>query len=181
MNVLNSYLDFPWHLDVSLHCLDEDFIILFYVNFGETCLNCSSYSLSHCYCFNHQDWCYSQVECCCLNKTYPFTAWWDDLEPSKLILMNPSWGFLYAIQLVFLGLEVGVWGYGGWIDCVSLCLIRHSTLAFFALVKGTPELDVSSRSNFLLRIFHVLQRSATTLSSLIRGLTPLSWITDFGH
>jgi len=49
--------------------------------------------------------------------------------------MNPSGGFFHAIQYVFFGLVVEKCGFGCWIDCVNLCLMRHSMLAFFALIN----------------------------------------------
>ena len=61
---------------------------------------------------------------------YPPDMRWVDLNPSKLSLMNPSGGFFHAIQYVFFRLIVKKCGSSGWIDCVSLCLMCHSALAF---------------------------------------------------
>jgi len=36
-----------------------------------------------------------------LRITYPHDAWRDDLDPSKLTLMNPSSGFFHAISNMF--------------------------------------------------------------------------------
>ena len=49
--------------------------------------------------------------------------------------MNPSGGFFHATQYVFFWLGVDTGGGGGWSDCVSLRLMLHSALAFFALIN----------------------------------------------
>jgi len=57
---------------------------------------------------------------------------------------------------------------------VSLCLIRHSALVFFALINVLFGMSISFRNTMLLLIFHVLQSSETTLSNLITGVVVLA-------
>ena len=68
------------------------------------------------------------------------------------------------------GWVVGWCRFGGWIICVNLRLMRHSTLTFFALINEVTGLDTSSRNILLFLIFHMLHMSATTLSILTKGL-----------
>ena len=56
-------------------------------------------------------------------------------------------------------------GLGGWMDCVSLCLMRHSALAFFALINVTTGCGNSCQKIALLRVFQMLHKRATTLSN----------------
>jgi len=88
----------------------------------------------------------------------------DDLDPSKLILMNPPCGLLHATQWGFLQLTIDWFGLGRWNRCVSLCLIHHSALAFFALINVLPEICVLLWNIMLFLDFHMLQSCATTLS-----------------
>ena len=87
------------------------------------------------------------------------------MKPSKLTLMNPSGGFFHAISNsgFVLGNDEG--GVGGWIDCVSLCLMRHPALTFFALINVTTGYGNSCRKTALLRVFQMLHKRATTLSN----------------
>ena len=42
MDVLYKNLDFPWRLDMSLYCLDKNFVISFNENIAESCSYCIS-------------------------------------------------------------------------------------------------------------------------------------------
>ena len=64
-------------------------------------------------------------------------------------------------------------GNDGWIDCVSLCRMHHSTLTFFALINVITGCGSSFRKTVLLRVFHILHKSATTLSNGIRVVEAL--------
>jgi len=89
------------------------------------------------------------------------------LDPSKLSLANPPWGFCQAIHRVCLWL----WFEGGGEDgkgvCESLCLIRHSAFTRFAHKREMPRLVVLLRNILLFRVFKYTQCINTTLSSSI--------------
>ena len=79
--------------------------------------------------------------------------------------MNRCGGFVHSTQNVFFGLGADADVFGGWRDCVSLCLMRHSALAFFALINVTTGWGSSLRKTILFRIVQILHRSATILSN----------------
>jgi len=83
----------------------------------------------------------------------PPTTPWDVLDPLKLILINPLGGFLHATQWLFLWLLVEKLRFGGWSDCVSLCLMRHSALAFFALKSVITGFEFSFQKNCIISCF----------------------------
>jgi len=58
--------------------------------------------------------------------------------------------------------------------CVSLFLMRHSTLALFTLKSVMTEFGISLRKILLFLDFQMLHRSATILSILITGLDCLT-------
>ena len=69
----------------------------------------------------------------------------------------------------------GGWSIGSMVVGLIMwvCLICHSALAIFAIIKVTVEFDISSRKTLLLWVSYILQRSATTLSNLIAGVDAL--------
>jgi len=89
----------------------------------------------------------------------PPAAPYSILDPSKLILMDPPCGFLHATQRVFLRLPPDRFGFGVWSGCMSFCLIRHSTLAFLALINVLSGIGASFRNTMLFLAFHILQSS----------------------
>ena len=96
----------------------------------------------------------------------PSYKWWNLLRYLVMILMNHPCGFLHAIKYVFFRLMAEWFGFGGWMICVSLCLIRHSAVAFLALINVVPGLGVSLRNTMWFLVFHILHNSATNLSIL---------------
>ena len=90
----------------------------------------------------------------------PPAATWEFLDSLKLILTNPSLALLPVIHLVCLQLSDMWCDLDGKSVCVSMCLIRHSALACFALKIEIPRIDVSLRTILLFRVFQMLQRSA---------------------
>jgi len=107
----------------------------------------------------------------------PLTAPCDDLDPSKLILMNPPHGFFHATQYVFFRLVVEIIGFGSWIECVRLCLMRHSAVAFLALINVIPRLGVSLRNTILFLVFYILYSRATNLFILTVGPAALALLS----
>ena len=71
---------------------------------------------------------------------------------------------------VFLRLKARRLGYGERKECVNLCLIRYSALAFLALIKVILGLDISLQNTVPFRLFHILYKTATTRS--MSGLEP---------
>jgi len=96
----------------------------------------------------------------------------NDLEPSKLILINPPCGFLHATQwVVFIWrVEAESFWCVGWNWCVNLWRIRLSTLACLALIKVKPGLGEVLRKTAPFLIFHILHNREIILSMWTLGL-----------
>ena len=91
------------------------------------------------------------------------------------IHQNLSWQnafcvFLHAIQYIFLRLFVGLCGFDGCIDCMSLHLMRYLASDFLVSINATSRLGISCRNTLLILVFHMLHMNVTTLSILAEGL-----------
>ena len=93
----------------------------------------------------------------------------DNLDPLEFILINLPCSFLQSYQSVFLLLKVGKFGFGEWIVCVTLYLIYHFTLTFFALIKVIWIRCFITEKKIPFFVFHILHNSITTLSILTLG------------
>ena len=80
----------------------------------------------------------------------------DDLDPTKLILMNLSHAFIHISQYVLLQLVVKWCGFGDWIVCVSLCLMCYPMVAFFASIVVITELDTDMKYPIISSFSHAL-------------------------
>jgi len=58
-------------------------------------------------------------------------------------------------------------GFGSWIECVRLCLMCHSAIAFLALINVIPGFGVSLWNTILFLIFYIPHSRTTNLSILI--------------
>jgi len=55
VNILYQNLDLPWHFNVTMNCLDENFIVSLNMNISETYLYCYFDAVSYSCCFCYQN------------------------------------------------------------------------------------------------------------------------------